>query len=321
MLRSSGASAASRPSTSRTTGSPSAGACPGPLPRMDGLLVPAIPAARLAISSLTRSRSACARARMPSASACVFSVSDSFRANRAAPIRGSAKPSPAAASSSRADSHDRCRVSASRAAGRTRAMSPSRPGASRRAVSIDLGDQRDRAGELGDRGFQMHSWHRSEQLPGRRQHRGHLGEPSRDRGEPAGQRGEVPGQQLVDGAARVGQAADSRCARATRPARISAGPRRSRAWPRPPGARGSAPRSPAHRSRPPSVPGPAVRRRARRRKGPPGGRRTGGHQFGRGLRMPFRLLIEVIPGQLGELLVTAAVHIASGIADRLNLTA
>ena len=35
-------------------------------------------------------------------------------------------------------------------------------------------------------------------------------------------------------------------------------------------------------------------------------------EFGRGVRVPFRPVVQVLPGQSGELLVTAAVHIASG---------
>ena len=38
-------------------------------------------------------------------------------------------------------------------------------------------------------------------------------------------------------------------------------------------------------------------------------------EFGRGVRVPFRPVVQVLPGQSGELLVTAAVHIASGVAD------
>ena len=43
-------------------------------------------------------------------------------------------------------------------------------------------------------------------------------------------------------------------------------------------------------------------------------------EFGRGIRVPFRPVVQVLPGQSGELLVTAAVHIASGVADHGPLT-
>ena len=48
----------------------------------------------------------------------------------------------------------------------------------------DLGDQRDRAGELRDRGFQMDPGHRAQLLPRRRQRGRDRGQPARDRGEP-----------------------------------------------------------------------------------------------------------------------------------------
>ena len=69
----------------------------------------------------------------------------------------------------------------------------------------DVGDQGDRARELGDRGLQVHLWHGSQQLPGGGQGRGDPGQPASDRGEAIWQRGEVPGEQPVDGPARVGQ--------------------------------------------------------------------------------------------------------------------
>ncbi len=97
--------------------------------------MPAICAASSAICPVTWSRSAWARAKMASASAAAFSVSDSLRVNRSGPILGSAKPS---GESSCAESQPRCSASASSAAGRTRASGPAHCGAASIAASMSL---------------------------------------------------------------------------------------------------------------------------------------------------------------------------------------
>jgi hypothetical protein len=147
-----------------------------------------------AICSLTRSRSAWARARMASASAAALRVSESLRANRSGPIRGSRSPSgPGAAE-------------AGLQGGRADLSQPRLGSGCRREGSPDLlADQRDRAVELPDGGLQVDPGHGLELAPGLGQHGGNLGQPAGHRGEPVRQRGEVPSQQLVDGPPRVGQ--------------------------------------------------------------------------------------------------------------------
>ena len=147
---------------------------------------------------------------MASASAAALRVSESLRANRSGPILGSRSPSgPGAAAARRADSQVRCSARASRAAGRTSASrGPGGwPGGGHcRERGVDLvADQRDRAVELPDGGFQVHPGHGPELPPGLGQHGGNLGQPPGHRGQPVGQRGEVPGQQLIDGPPGVGQ--------------------------------------------------------------------------------------------------------------------
>ena len=145
---------------------------------------------------------------MASASAAALRVSESLRANRSGPIRGSRSPSgPGAAAARRADSQARCSARASRAAGRTSASRGPEDGpGDRRERGVDLlAGQRDRAVELPDGGLQVHPGHGPELPPGLGQHGGNLGQPPGHRGEPVRQRGEVPGQQLIDGPPRVGQ--------------------------------------------------------------------------------------------------------------------